>query len=575
MGNLIFWSVMGLFLLGLFIKENVDAKRTEKKWKEKLIADFGKKPVREYKAERLLRLTGYYNHHRSEGQLDDITWNDLNLDEVFKRMNDSLSSVGEEYLYYTLRTPKTEKEELDHREKLIAYFSSHEKERVEIQLLYRKLGGTGNYSLYDYLDYIDDLKEQSVWLQMLLNILILCMIPVCLVNFSVGFAAMMILMVFHIFTYLRKKREIAPYITGFSFLMRLLDFSESLIKLPVPVCEKEWERIRTNLKKASAMRTGYQWIASGASNATGGNPLEILKDYVNMIFHIDIILFYRLLHVTKDCGKEIEELVTCAGFVETMICISGYRASLGEKWCIPQFHESQNEETLALGLEEGYHPLIEGAVPNTILTDRCILLTGSNASGKSTFLKMVALNAIFAQTIHTCLAKSYRGAFYRIYSSMALKDNVCSGESYFIVEIKSLKRILDAAEARLPVLCFVDEVLRGTNTVERVAASTQILKSLSRKNVLCFAATHDIELTDSLEDCYANYHFEEEIKNGDIQFAYKLLQGKATSRNAIKLLELMGYDKQIISAATEHVQHIILSKKGHFKDSILDAGGTD
>ena len=88
-------------------------------------------------------------------------------------------------------------------------------------------------------------------------------------------------------------------------------------------------------------------------------------------------------------------------------------------------------------------------------------------------------------------------------------------------------------------MCFVDEVLRGTNTVERIAASTQILKSLTGSNILCFAATHDIEMTDLLRDFFDNYHFEEDIRDGDVFFNYRLMKGKAATRNAIKLLEIM------------------------------------
>ena len=202
--------------------------------------------------------------------------------------------------------------------------------------------------------------------------------------------------------------------------------------------------------------------------------------------------------------------------------------------------------------------MIQEPVKNSISTDRGVLLTGSNASGKSTFLKTMALNAILAQTIHTCLAGCYEAPFFRVLSSMALRDDLGSGESYYIVEIKSLKRILDASAGEdVPLLCFVDEVLRGTNTVERIAASTQILKSLSGRNILCFAATHDIELTELLKEEYNNYHFEEEIRDGDIFFNYKLMSGKATTRNAIKLLELMGYDEKIIQEAVGQAEHFI------------------
>ena len=109
----------------------------------------------------------------------------------------------------------------------------------------------------------------------------------------------------------------------------------------------------------------------------------------------------------------------------------------------------------------------------------------------------------------------------------------------------------------------MDEVLRGTNTVERIAASAQILKSLARENVICFAATHDIELTHLLENDYSNYHFEEEIKGDDIEFNYRLMDGRATTRNAIKLLRVMGYDEEIIQNAENLAEEFIV--KGVWK----------
>ena len=107
---------------------------------------------------------------------------------------------------------------------------------------------------------------------------------------------------------------------------------------------------------------------------------------------------------------------------------------------------------------------------------------------------------------------------------------------------------------------FVDEVLRGTNTVERIAASTQILKSLTGGKVLSFAATHDIELTHLLEEYYNNYHFEEEISEHDVVLNYQLKKGRATTRNAIKLLGVMGYDERIIREAERMAEDFL--KKG-------------
>ena len=131
-----------------------------------------------------------------------------------------------------------------------------------------------------------------------------------------------------------------------------------------------------------------------------------------------------------------------------------------------------------------------------------------------------------------------------------------------MAEIKSIKRIMDAyALDGAPVLAFVDEVLRGTNTIERISASSVILQQMSGLNGFCFAATHDLELTEILKNYYENVHFEESIENNDIVFPYRLVKGKATSRNAIALLSIMGYDKAITDAARNQAQRFEINHK--------------
>ena len=148
---------------------------------------------------------------------------------------------------------------------------------------------------------------------------------------------------------------------------------------------------------------------------------------------------------------------------------------------------------------------------------------------------------------------------------MALRDDIRTGESYFIVEIRSLKRILEAAsdDSGIPVLCCVDEVLRGTNTIERISASAQILLQLSSLPIQVFAATHDIELTGLLKEMYENYHFSETIKCDDVTFSYQLQEGPADTRNAIRLLRTLGYDDAIADQAEERA--VRFTKTGHWE----------
>ncbi len=537
--------IFAAFALALFLLDAYRTRRAEKRFMESLYGDCGRLVQKEYAPERFVRIGSYFQRHPSPRQLDDITWNDLGMDDLFKRMNYTLSASGEEYLYYTLRTLKQEEEELLHLEDVVGFFAEHPDERVKVQMQMNKLGHTGKFSLYDYLDNLDYLGERSNRKSLIQDLLFLPFLALLWVNFPIGILGLVALMVYNITTYFKEKNEIDPYITSFAYIMRLLDVCGELEKISISVCGKEWERLRLHRNAMQAMRRNSFWVMDPGRGQASGNILETVLDYVRMVFHVDLIKFNRMLKHLRDHVEDVDALIGVVGFLETAIATGLFRSSLEEGWCLPVFEENGK----GLSMEAGYHPLLSRPVKNGINAERGVLLTGSNASGKSTFLKTVAINAVFAQTIHTCTADSFHSVLYMVYSSMALRDDLGSGESYYIVEIKALKRILDAAKEGGRVLCFVDEVLRGTNTVERIAASTQILRSLRGSNILCFAATHDIELTRLLEGEYDNYHFSEEVRDGDVMFDYKLQEGRATTRNAIRLLELMGYDKGIIEKA--------------------------
>lgn len=558
MDILLFLAAIVILFVIIFIREAFDAKKRERQFIESLYKDYGKIPEKEYSLERYVRIDSYYQKHAGEGQIDDITWNDLNMDDIFKRMNYTFSASGEEYLYYTLRNTRRTKEELMHLEEVIGFFQEHADERVKIQFLMNQLGYTGKFSLYDYIDNLDYLGERSNAKHIFCNLLFIPLLILMPFQLSLSLMGIIILIIYNIMTYFKYKGEMEPYIVSFSYVTRLIEICEKMVRVPVPVCDEEWQDMKARIAAMNGMRRGSFLVFSSNRGAATGNPFDMLIDYVKMIFHVDIIQFNKMLSHLRSHLDDVDALITNVGYVETAIAIGALRNSL-EEYCVPELmEEDEADQKEAFCVKDAYHLLIKEPVKNSVSTDRGVLLTGSNASGKSTFLKTVALNAIFAQTIHTCMAAEYKAPFFEIYSSMSLRDSIDSGESYYIVEIKALKRILDVAEnSDRHVLCFVDEVLRGTNTVERIAASTQILKSLAGSRLLCFAATHDIEMTELLKDYYANYHFEEDIRDGDVFFNYKLMQGKATTRNAIKLLEIMGYDASIIAKAADQAERFV------------------
>lgn len=503
------------------------------------------------RSERFEKINCLFLRHQKDFQIDDITWNDLAMDQVFRRMNYTLSSTGEEYLYYRLRTLSHSEQELKRFDELVSFWADHDEERVRVHLIAHKLGYLGKYSLYDYIDHLDYLGERSNKGHYLQSLLILPAVLLCLYHMAFGVIAVIGVMIYNIISYFKEKGEIEPYITSFAYILRLIDVCEELEKIRIPSTVYSFDAIREANAKCKPMRRNSFWVMSSNRGGSSSDLLGMVLDYIRMVFHVDLIKFNNMLRILREHTKEIDTLMMEFGYLECSVAVYIYRKSIA-LWCKPEFVD-QKEITLT----DTYHPLIADPVKNSISADRGVLLTGSNASGKSTFLKTVAVNAILAQSIYTCTAHKARLSFFDVYTSMALRDDIANGDSYYIVEIKALKRILDAANRGDKILCFIDEVLRGTNTVERIAAGAQIMHSLQGMNLLCFAATHDIELTSLLEDTYDNYHFEEEIAEGDIVFPYKLLTGKAVSRNAIRLLKLIGYNEDIIQNASMQAERFL------------------
>lgn len=525
----------------VMIRNAREEKRRLEKYKISLKEDYGKYPPKNEKPEEFELNKALYNQEPSEEIIDDITWHDLGMDEVYKNMNFTQSAAGAEYLYWLLRSPNLDKEYREKLSKDILYFQNEEEKRVNTQMSLHSLGRISKFSLFEYLNFLDTLGKRNNTKNWIMFALLIASIAMIFVSTTYGVVAFLVIMAYQMSTYLKEKSTVEPFIATFAYIMRMTNAARDIEPYVREISISE--QIKNNLNNMDNFSKNYSRLFG--LNTSSGNPLDILIEYFKMISHIDLIQFNNTLNQVQEKREVIIELSKQVGYVDTIISIGAYRKSL-PYYCQPEFTLEHSFE-----IEEGYHPLISNPVANSFTVKRGVLITGSNASGKSTFLRMTGINALLAQTIMTCTAKKYIAPEFSIYSSMALQDNLSGGESYYMVEIKSLKRILDAivTKTKRPVLCFVDEVLRGTNTVERIAASTQILSSLASKQVFCFAATHDIELTSLLEDSYDNYHFEEEIKDDDVLFSYRLLTGKARTRNAIKLLQIIGFGEDIIGKA--------------------------
>ncbi len=525
----------------------------QKMLKSRLKREWGEEPTQEYTSEKLEYLRSYYNSVKNEDlDVDDITWNDLDMDEIFMEMNNTQSSIGEEYLYSLLRKPSFSEEELLERNRLMKFFRDNEDQRTELQARLHGMGKLRSISVFEYINRLEAQESQSNLVHYLLDLGLLLSIALIFISPGLGGVGTFVFVIINIFHYYSCKAKIENYITVFSYIFRLLDNTKAIIRLEIPELKEYTERLREDIKYFNKIKRGSFILAPKSAN---GNIIDALLDYFRMLFHLDLIKYNSMLSFFKKNRSVLNRIYENIGYLDSMIATASFR-KLIYYYCEPELAKSEKPFLSATKL---YHPLLEQPVSNTITENRSVLLTGSNASGKSTFIKTLAINAILSQTIYTSTATRYQASYFMIYSSMALRDNIFSSESYYIVEIKSLKRILDKINSDIPMLCFIDEVLRGTNTLERIAASSRILNTLALQNAQVFAATHDIELTHILEKNFSNYHFQERIEDKQVLFDYKLYQGKAVSKNAIKLLDMLGYPHEITSSAEQAAQEFLSS----------------
>lgn len=551
-----------LLIVGILFIQSLRSQRAgERRLIQRLEAQWGQVPDREYEDGDLRKIAAYYERCQNQGPerfyLDDITWNDLGMDDLFMLLNHTQSSVGEETLYRMLRMPETDVRILTERDRIAKVFAQDPDLRLTLEKAFHEIGRGRRLAFSQYIS----LLSRQVPRSNLIHYLGLGALAVAVGSMAVlpyyGGSMLIVVIAFQIITYYRQKAQMEDLFVCVANVVRLQLCAKEISNLTNAKEIQEYqEKLQQFAAKLEPICRKSKVIAMG--NAMGGSPLDLLADYGKMILHVDLIAYQQIVAKMRQIESVVWQAMDILGQLECGLAIASFRQCLGQ-WCEPKLwiYEAGEDVSratsapLSLYGEELYHPLVDRAVPNSIRANRSQLITGSNASGKSTFLKTVGLSAVLAQTIHTVPGRSYQAPFYQIYSSMALKDNLVGGESYYMVEIRSLKRILDRGHDALPVLCFVDEVLRGTNTVERIAASTQILKSMTQMNILCFAATHDGELTYLLEDSFENGHFSETITEGDILFNYRLQPGKAKGRNALQLLGLMGYDEKVLQQARD------------------------
>lgn len=512
-----------------------DARRRHKRLLSSVRRRFGHPGDGKY---RFSTLSSYWEHlPREEGDVDALTWDDLGMEDVLEQLDICQSLVGSSCLYAALHRPAGA-ETLVSRARLRGVMEDEEV-RVPVQLALARLGKRTGTDLPGLL-----LESEQYQLENPRQYTLYALAPLAgflLLPLSVQGGLLVMLAAFanNVYQYHRAQKQLETRLESVSYLVSMLRCAEELCKKLESSAPEYAANLRWALTEAG--KVGLNTSLLGASPQS---DLYMMTQLLGMFTLLPVVQYCRAILRIEQRREPLHEIYRLVGEAELAVCA----ASLCEwsaVWCEPEFSRGK----LEIEVEDLVHPLLEQPVPNSAHITGGLLLTGSNASGKSTFLRALGVNLILGQTLGVCTARRMRMTPAPVLSSMAVSDNLSGGESYFVAEIRSMRRLVRWAEQGKAAYCFVDEILKGTNTAERVAAACAVLRYLRGTSCMCMAATHDLELASLLDGEYENHHFCEQVTKGKILFDYRLKDGPCTTRNAILLLEREGFPACILDQA--------------------------
>ncbi len=498
-----------------------------------------------------ISLLHYYKKDETKADIvNDATWNDLDMDAIFSKIDYTTSSIGQQVLYDQLRTykPKNDAEKETYHSEL-KFFIDNKQIREKLQLLLLQMNSEAVYDLPHLIYGNLPEKPRFFFLSEIVSFLSFTFTFLSIINtsFIIPLLFIIILNVIGFFTF---SKNIEVNLPSIQILFNLLKLSIKISNI------KELKNITgiKVLKKKKAfitkMTKGLKIILADPKKSD--ELRTMLYFYLNFAYQLSLMVFFNL---RKRLGKNKDNMlviIEAIGQIDAQISIASF-LNRTESYCIPK-----NNNFNRIKFDSVYHPLLEKPVPNTIdLDNKSILITGSNMAGKTTFIKIIGLNMILDQTLYFCFAKEADIPYLIIKSMFKREDSIEEGKSYYFTEVEKIGEFLELCANRKDILFLVDEVFKGTNTIERIAASKAVLEYMSKYNCT-FTTTHDVELQELLKEKYLMYNFSEVIIDNKYTFDYLLKKGISKSRNAIKLLEISGYPAEVVQNAIDTVNNMDL-----------------
>lgn len=517
----------------------------KQKNKEKLLNAFGHFKDDSFDFELIDKYFRKKDHSEAFQVLSDKTCNDLDFEELFEFIDRTNSKVGQQYLYNQLRIIPPDSKQIDGQEKLIVEFTNNPELRVRVQSQLCKLDDIQTF--YITTLFQDEHEKPPKWffvvpllsLSSLFSLISIFFIPKM---FFVLLGVFISNMLIHYWN----KQNLYQYLGSLPQLLRLNSVAQELFKIEILKATKPRliESIRI-LDKVRNRMSLFQLEAKLQGEIE--MILWAMLEFFKILFLLEPLLLFGILKRLDTKRKEIEDVFIFVGQIDSLISIASLRKGLNN-YCTPTILQKQK----TLIAKEVYHPLIQECVGNSLMVSKkSILLTGSNMSGKTSFIRTIGINVITGLTLNTCFAEQFSMSKTRLFSAIRISDDLMNDKSYYFEEVLTIKEMIDNSGNEIPNLFLLDEIFKGTNTIERISAGKAVLSHIAKGDNLVFVSTHDIELADLLMEEFELYHFSELIDHKTVDFDYKLKEGKLKNRNAIRILQLNDYPENIIEEAIE------------------------
>ncbi|MGY3053774.1 DNA mismatch repair ATPase MutS [Pedobacter sp. UYEF25] len=471
------------------------------------------------------------------------TISDIDFHELFAFVDRTTSKMGQQFLFHRLKSPAKNIAQLTDLDHQALFFDANPDVREDVQLELSKLNHDDAYTVALLINQRFPSKPE--WYHLLILDVAVLILSVGLGFIFPNFFLLALFIMVYNATYLNywNKKNIMVFTKSLSQLNTLINVSKKLAKKPIPF-NNDLIAEKIPVFKKVQQKIAILFI----NNKNGGDISQIpiyLFEIIKGIFLVDIFTIFNLLKSLERNRKTISDLFEYVGSIDMAISLTALRKN-STGTCKPTFTADDKK----LSVKNIVHPLVENCEPNSIdVENKSVLITGSNMSGKTTFLRTIAINSLLAQTIYTVFADYYEAPFLTLYSSIRIDDDLFESKSYYLEEVTAMGKLVEAAKSEDQHLFIMDEVFKGTNTIERIAAAKSILSYLNQKNNIVFVSTHDIELADMLSKEFDLYHFTETIAEDELIFDHKLKQGALKTKNAIRILQMHNYPTQIIEEA--------------------------